>query len=156
MDKELFFKRLLESLEQALAGALEASHDAADYAVNEESRAESKWDTQGLEASYLAAGQADQARQCAEVISGLKAQQSELLKEKKCICPGALFLCQINGSDEYFFYAAVAGGHTVRMGRSEITVISPQSPLAGRLLGLKKGDDFRMPNGHPGKLIHVC
>ena len=68
MDKALFYQTLINTLESELKHAIDASKDAADYATNEEAKAESQWDTQGLEASYLAAGQADQARQWAEAI----------------------------------------------------------------------------------------
>ena len=68
MDKSHFFQRLLATLREELLHAVNASKDAAEYATNEESRAESQWDTQGLEASYLAAGQATQARQWAEAV----------------------------------------------------------------------------------------
>ena len=56
IDKSHFFQRLLATLREELLHAVNASKDAAEYATNEESRAESQWDTQGLEASYLAAG----------------------------------------------------------------------------------------------------
>ena len=53
MDKSHFFQCLLATLREELLHAVNASKDAAEYATNEESRAESQWDTQGLEASYL-------------------------------------------------------------------------------------------------------
>ena len=72
MNKTRFFNALLDKLREEVRLAVEASKDAAEYATNEESRAESQWDTQGLEASYLAAGQAGQARQWAEAIEELQ------------------------------------------------------------------------------------
>ena len=80
MDKSHFFQRLLATLREELLHAVNASKDAAEYATNEESRAESQWDTQGLEASYLAAGQATQARQWAEAVEELQSEREDLLK----------------------------------------------------------------------------
>ena len=37
----------------------------------------------------------------------------------------------------------------------EVTVITAQSPLAGRLLGLKAGDSFKLPNSSLGQVLTV-
>ncbi|MGB0259598.1 MAG: hypothetical protein ACPGES_13180 [Coraliomargarita sp.] len=155
MDKALFYKTLIKTLESELKHAIDASKDAADYATNEEAKAESQWDTQGLEASYLAAGQADQARQWAEAIEELQAEKHELLKLKNSVALGAYFKCDFGGSEEFFFFAGVAGGHIVPMEGHDVTVITPQSPLAGRLLGLKKGESFQLPNGIYGQVLAI-
>lgn len=155
MDKALFYDTLIKTLELELKSAIDASKDAADYATNEESRAESQWDTQGLEASYLAAGQADQARQWAEALEELQAEKMELLSRKNTIALGALFTCDFGGSEEHFFFAGVAGGHVVPMEGREVTVITPQSPLISRLRALKAGESFRLANGSFGQVLRV-
>ena len=155
MDKSQFFQLLIETLREECLHAIQASKDAADYATNEESRAESQWDTQGLEASYLAAGQASQARQWAEVIEELQSEREDLLKRNTSISLGALFSCDMGGEKEWFFFAGVAGGHTVATEAGAVTVITAQSPLAGRLRGLKPGDAFGLPNGSTGEVLSV-
>lgn len=155
MDKVRFFNALIDSLRQELQGAVNASRDAAEYATNEESRAESQWDTQGLEASYLAAGQAGQARTWAEAIEELQSEREDLTKLKTSISLGALFSCDFAGEAETFFFAGVAGGHVITMDGVEVTVITPQSPLIGRLRGLKVGESFRLPNGLIGQVLSV-
>ena len=114
IDKSQFFSRLLETLRAECLHAIEASKDAADYATNEESKAVSQWDTQGLEASYLAAGQASQARQWAEVVKELQSEREVLLKPNSDISPGALFYCDMGGELEWFFFAGVAGGQVIQ------------------------------------------
>ena len=37
----------------------------------------------------------------------------------------------------------------------EVTVITAQSPLAGRLLGRKAGDSFKLPNTSLGQVLTV-
>lgn len=156
MNKSEFFEKLLAALAADVDGAVRASRDAAEYATNEESRAESKWDTQGLEASYLAAGQAAQARERASALEDLSAQKSHLLSPKQRVEVGALFSCDFDGSVEYFFFAGTAGGESVRMGEIKVTVITPQSSLAGRLRGLRAGDIFRLPNGSFAEVLTVA
>lgn len=156
MDKTQFFNRLLDSLRQECLHAVQASKDAADYATNEESRAESQWDTQGLEASYLAAGQASQAKQWAIVIEELQSEREALLQHNADISLGAFFSCDFGGHAEWFYFAGVAGGHVIETeDLGAITVITAQSPLASRLLGLKPGANFSLPNGSMGKVLSV-
>ncbi|MGZ0709372.1 hypothetical protein ACWPKO_13660 [Coraliomargarita sp. W4R53] len=155
MNKTNFFQCLLSTLRKEALNAVNASKDAAEYATNEESRAESQWDTQGLEASYLAAGQATQARQWADAIEELQSEREELLKPKTQISFGALFSCDFGDSVEHFFFAGTAGGQNISMDTYEVTVITAQSPLAGRLLGRKAGDSFRLPNGSIGQVLTV-
>ncbi|NBB79250.1 MAG: hypothetical protein GVY36_07350 [Verrucomicrobia bacterium] len=156
MNKSDFFERLLSALQEELDGAVKASRDAAEYATNEESRAESQWDTQGLEASYLAAGQAGQARQWAVAINDLRSRRESLLQSKDRIAHGALFSCDFGDAPEYFFFAGVAGGQTVDIEGITVTVITQQSPLIARLRGLKVGESFRLPNGSIGQVLTVA
>jgi transcription elongation GreA/GreB family factor len=155
MNKANFLQRLLETLHAELQLAVKASKDAAEYATNEESRAESQWDTQGLEASYLAAGQASQARQWVDAIQDLQADREAILLPKSQISLGALCSCDFGDSVEHFFFASTAGGQAVAMDDYQVTVITAQSPLAGRLLGRKSGDRFRLPNGSDGQVLTV-
>ncbi|MEM8868614.1 MAG: hypothetical protein AAGC73_10140 [Verrucomicrobiota bacterium] len=155
MDKALFFNSLIETLRKEFQGAVAASKDAADYATDAESRAESQWDTQGLEASYLAAGQAGQARQWAEAVEELQSEREDLLRPKADISLGALFQCDLGSSVETFFYAGVAGGHVVVMEDYEVTVVTPQSPLASRVRGLSAGSSFVLANGASGRVLRI-
>lgn len=155
MDKSQFFIRLIETLRQECMHAIKASKDAAEYATDEESRAESQWDTQGLEAAYLAAGQAGQARQWAEAVEELQSERETLLKPRKTIGLGALFSCDLGDRAEWYFFAGVAGGHVVPMEQGDVTVITSRSTLASSLLGLQSGDTFSLLNGRKGELVSV-
>ncbi len=155
MNKTLFFNALIDTLREELIHAVNASKDAAEYATNDESRAESQWDTQGLEASYLAAGQAGQAKQWAEAIEELQSEREDLLKPNDKISLGALFKCDIGGSEEFFFFAGVAGGQVINVDNIEVTVLNSHSPLASRVLGRKVGETFVLPNGNTGEVLHI-
>ena len=111
----------------------------------------SQWDTQGLEASYLAAGQASQARQWAEVVEELQSEREVLLKPNSDISLGALFYCDMGGELEWFFFAGVAGGQVIQTEQGEVTVITAQSPLASRLRGRKVGIRLCCPTEARGR-----
>ena len=155
MNKTLFFNALIETLREEALHAVKASKDAAAYATDDEARAESQWDTQGLEASYLAAGQASQAQQWAEAVEELQSEREDLLKPNAAVSLGALFRCQMGAEQAVFFFAGVAGGQVITMDQMEVTVITSHSPLAARVRGLKAGQDFVLPNGSPGRILSV-
>ncbi|MEC7200257.1 MAG: transcription elongation factor GreAB, partial [Verrucomicrobiota bacterium] len=60
MDKILVWHQLKEAMEALLRRHQQANRQASAGATDEQSRAETKWDTSGLEASYLARGHARQ------------------------------------------------------------------------------------------------
>lgn len=155
MNKAAFFNALIDTLREEALHAVKASQDAADYATNEESRAESQWDTQGLEASYLAAGQAGQAKQWADAVEELQSERDGLVKTNTDISLGALFKVDLSGADEVFFLAGVAGGQVIQVDNIAVTVITAQSPLAARVRGLKIGETFTLPNGKLGEILAI-
>ncbi|MEM9017643.1 MAG: transcription elongation factor GreAB, partial [Verrucomicrobiota bacterium] len=133
MDKIAVYDALLAKLEAELSVAIGASRDAADYATNEEARAESKYDTQGLEASYLAAGQASLATENAQAIADLKSLKDELTQPRDVVVRGALVECNLEGESEWFFLCPVGGGEILEIGDKEISVLTVQSPLGATL-----------------------
>ena len=67
LDKTQIITGLLEVMESNLRRQFNANKNASDGAINAESRAETKWDTCGLEASYLARGHALQSKSVGSV-----------------------------------------------------------------------------------------
>lgn len=154
--KTSVYRALLEALHEHLSLASAASRDAADYATNEEARAESQWDTQGLEASYLAAGQAHHALEIANAIELLQDLESELLASKSEVQAGALITVESQGFRDRYFLVPAGGGQTVRIGDDhEVTTLTLQSPLGRVLLGKVAGTDYQLPNGMTGRLTEV-
>ena len=73
MDKSIILKAVLVALEEELRRQLKAQETAAAGATHVEAKAESKWDTCGLEQSYLARGQAKQFEALAMQVEELRA-----------------------------------------------------------------------------------
>ena len=153
MNKEKVYEELVVTLREVLNMTLKASQDAADYATNEESRAESKWDTQGLEASYLAAGQAANARELTADIQKLVDFRGDLTAACNAGRIGALVHCAMAGDKDWYYLAPVGGGQIVQLQGEYITVVSPQSPIYQALLGKRQGQSFQMPNGAQGDIL---
>src|SRR5580692_249651 len=69
MDKTGLIKSIIGSLTENLEMLHNAARASHAEATHESSRAENKYDTRGLEAAYLAGGQARQAREILEAIT---------------------------------------------------------------------------------------
>ena len=73
MNKGTLIKQIIGSLTESLAVLEKAARASHEEATHESSKAESKYDTRGLEAAYLAGGQARQAR---EILDSIKAYEA--------------------------------------------------------------------------------
>ncbi|GEM_PF-73625 len=155
MNKTDVIQAIIQELEAQLATATAASKQAAETATDEESKAETKWDTQGLEASYLAAGQAEQARVIGEALQTMKRFLDNLQAESEVITAGTLVKCDLNGATDWFFVSPVGGGLTVEIEDIMVTVLTPQSPLGSKILRKNVGTVFTLPNGAAGKVLSV-
>ena len=73
MKKAELVEQIITSLTESLAVLEKAARASHEEATHESSKAESKYDTRGLEAAYLAGGQARQAR---EILDSIKVYES--------------------------------------------------------------------------------
>lgn len=132
----------LRSRFERLSGAARDAHAAA---TDPGSKAESKYDTRNLEASYLAKGQ---ARQVEELADSVRIFESLVLPDfgiEDPIDAGALVEVELNGDTAFFLLAPVGGGMTLDHFGSELTVLTPDSPMYQRLIGLRMGDSLESP-----------
>ena len=73
MNKPMILKALLAELEEELRRLMAANEQASAGATDSEARAETKWDTCGLESSYLARGHAQQFQALVADVENLRA-----------------------------------------------------------------------------------
>src|SRR3982751_526471 len=120
---------ILEALRDNLAVLEKAARASHAEATHESSKAENKYDTRGLEAAYLAGGQARQAR---EIQESIKLYQSLIVRDfapDEPIDLGALVELDSNGTPATYFIGPKNSGLEIQFRRKEITIITTQSPL---------------------------
>ena len=155
MNKRSVLEKIIAELESQLALAKGASQEAADYATHEESKADSKWDTQGLEASYLAAGQAAQVLETAKIIQTFGNYLEEVEQRHSRVEVGAMFELKMAGLSNWFFLSASGGGVSIEQDETTVTVITPRSPIAHRVVGRSEGEVIELPNGNEAVLASL-
>jgi transcription elongation GreA/GreB family factor len=142
---------LIKKITAKLTGELEVYFRAAQFsraeATHESSKAESKYDTRGLEASYLARGQSKQAAEIESAIAEFEQLAVRNFGVGEPIDLGALVELEHGGENSIYFLGPRAGGTEVLHDKKEILVITPQSPLGEQLMGKKSGDTFQLKLG---------
>lgn len=123
---------------KALTGAALATHAEA---TNEENKAEDKYDTRGLEASYLAHGQSMAAEEAALALLQFEALAARDFAKNEPIQLGAfVVLSEKQGSENCYFLGPRAGGTEVEIEGRSVVVITALSPMGRLLMGKSLGE----------------
>src|SRR3979409_1077239 len=110
MKKSQLLTQIIAALTQSLNVLEKAARASHEEATHESSRAESKYDTRGLEAAYLAGGQ---ARQPKEILDSIKLYEVRPLKDfapDEPIDLTALVELDTDGTRATFFIGPKSGG----------------------------------------------
>lgn len=129
----LVVQRLRAELNSLTSAALESHADATD----EQNKAENKYDTRGLEASYLAHGQSKAAEEAALAVTQFESLALRPYTFADVIGVGAVVTLD-NG--DLYFIGPRAGGTEVSLEGQTIMVVTPSSPLGRQLVGRHQGD----------------
>ncbi len=159
MTKRAVIQKIIETLQSELETYTRAAKASHAEATAEENRAENKYDTRGLEASYLAAGQANKIVELEESIAAFGELQNRRFGSDEGIEVGALIEISQDGEHAHYFIGPSAGGTEVTCDKHEVLVITPQSPLGSQLQNRKQGDQLKLTLAGETQqvdLINVC
>ncbi len=155
MTKRLVIQKIIETLQSELETYVRAAKFSHAEATAEENRAENKYDTRGLEASYLAAGQANKIVELEESIAAFDALRGRKFNEAEGIDVGALIEISQDGERAHYFIGPSAGGTEIEIGETEVLVITPQSPLGSQLKGAKQGSKMNINLAGRKQLVEI-
>jgi transcription elongation GreA/GreB family factor len=144
MDKPFLQHLICQRLEADLALLVAAAESARQAATHEESKAENKYDTRGLEASYLAAGQSRRAEEIRRALAAWRALQLRPYDDASGIQLGALvLLAGAGGQCQWLLLGPDGAGLKLSHEGVEITLITAHAPLGQQLLGRGPGDEVQ-------------
>jgi len=155
MKKAELIKQIITSLTESLGVLEKAARASHEEATHESSKAESKYDTRGLEAAYLAGGQARQAREILDSIKDYEALATREFDPGEPIELTAVVELSADGSQSTYFIGPKNGGLEINYRRREIMVITPQSPLGQNLMGRKAGQRWAAKLGGSTVKYHI-
>lgn len=142
MNKEALLKVIVDKINADLALAKEAVKMTYKSATDSENIAECKYDTTGLEASYLVQGQ---ARRAEELEKSLEAFLCLKVKPVQKVLLNALVTLQNeSGNEELIYIGPASGGIKIHFEDREVTVVTPISPLGRALLAKVTGNQIEL------------
>ncbi len=156
ISKTILFDLLKAQLESDLQTNLRAADMAHKAATDSESKAETQYDTLGLEASYLAHGQSMRAHELQNALSRLEliAEQSQNTLDTVDLFH-LVTLEDESEKQKYYFICPVAGGYKLEQNNHQINVLSPESPLGELLLGGQKDDEISLNIGSRQQTFYI-
>jgi transcription elongation GreA/GreB family factor len=148
--KEALLKELISRASTELIALEAAAKSNRDFATDQEFKAESKYDTRALEASYLASAEAKRVEELKLEIQILEEVDVNASKKLGEISIGALVELEHNKQKRFYFLIPTAGGTILSVDNTPVVVVSVFSPIGDALIGLKTNDEFEVetPKAH--------
>ncbi|MBE7156826.1 MAG: transcription elongation factor GreAB [Rhodospirillales bacterium] len=144
MNKASVVQQVIAHLDAELLRYAKAARVAHREATDEQSRAENKYDTRGLEASYLAHGQSRQVIETEQAREQYASMSLRDFSPAEAIGVGSLIHLESGGERLWYFLGPAAGGAEVECGGQEVLVITALSPLGRLLVGKRHGEQVRL------------
>jgi transcription elongation GreA/GreB family factor len=142
MDKFFLQHLVLEQLAEDLLLAEQAVRAAHETATHQENIAENKYDTLGLEAAYLATGQARRAEAIRQAMANWRQFRPRPYDASKGIQLGALVCLACSDDKQQQVFLGPDGGSMKLLSDSQLVqVISCESPLGRAILGKCEGEE---------------
>ena len=142
LDKFKLQRQVLERLAEDLLQAEEAVRTAHETATHEENIAENKYDTLGLEAAYLATGQARRVEAIRHAMTHWRQFRPGPYDAGKGIQLGALVcLVDTDEKQQHVFLGPEGGSMKLVNDAQLVQIISSESPLGMAMLGKGEGDE---------------
>lgn len=158
MNKAKLLEQIIARLQSEMDMLTQAALATHAEATDEENKAEDKYDTRGLEASYLAIGQSKAAEEAALAHAQFSALSSRPWPTSAPIGLGALLTLEGPGGSAHYFMGPRAGGTEIDHAGQTVMVITPHSPLGRQLMGRQQGDTLQLELGgkrSPHRLVSV-
>ena len=144
MNKRALIQKIIANLAAEVESYARSARASQAEATDEQSKAENKYDTRGLEASYLSHGQSRHAAELEEAIEQYHALALRDFGAGDAIDLSALVEVEREGETMRYFIGPRAGGMEIGHAGRAVLVITPQSPLGRELMGAKVGVRFEM------------
>ena len=155
MNKRAIIQKITAKLVAELEIYFRAAQFSRAEATHESNKAENKYDTRGLEASYLARGQSKQAAELEAAIAEFEELGVRKFANGDATGIGALVELEHGGESSFYFLGPRAGGTEVLHDKKEILVITPKSPLGEQLMGKKQGDQPQINFGGEKQMAKI-
>lgn len=155
MDKSQLLALLLGQMQQELNAAQVAAREAHEGAIHEQSKAETQYDTIGLEHAYLAEGQSRRIAELHGEIISLRNLPPAVQGDGQIRFNSLIVLEDDNATQMRLWLLPAGGAQSVQSPAGPVQVITPKSPIASLLRGKLTGDSIRLANGREMHILSI-
>ena len=157
MNKLQIITKITKLLTSELTLATNAASTAHSDAIDDQSVAETQYDTLAIEASYLAEGQSKRVQEYQEALKAYQQLNSPDFDQNTPIGLTALIqLSKDQAGKSWFFIGPFAGGFRCNLDDQLITVITPASPMGQALMDKYQDDDIEIQLGSEKLTDTIC
>ena len=156
MDKKQLIVQVIGQLQADLDTNIAAANKAREDATHEENVAENKYDTLGLEASYLAHGQSKRVKALENDIAVYRSMPLRNFTEASAVDLSALVTLEaVDGRLKHLFIGPAGGGIQISYEAYTVIFITPEAPIGKALIGRYSGDVVMLPQGE-FEITDIC
>jgi len=148
MNKSLLIAQIIKHLQQELANCELAAANAHLAATDDQSIAETQYDTLAIESAYLAEGQSRRIIEFKAAIDAFEQLACEKLSSGMVNLGSVVQLSEDEQKQHFFFIAPAAAGYRFSINGQNFTVITPNSPMGLALLGKQLDDEIEISIGN--------
>lgn len=142
--KRSLLDELLKKSREELVDLTRSALEQKNFATDPEFKAESKYDTRALEASYLASAEAKRVEELKLEIQILEEVDLNASSRMGEISIGSLVELSYSERKMLYFLIPTAGGTLLKIKDDAVVVVSVFSPIGDAMLGLKSGEKFEV------------
>lgn len=155
MNKRKVIEAFKAEIREQLRVLVESAQAAHGAATHEESKPEDKYDTRGLEASYLAGAQSKRVMERQQQLTLFEHLEVLTFGPEDPILATALVTLASESQISHFLLMPFGGGLSVTCEGTIVRCITPQSPLGKVLLGKRLGDEIEVAIGKSPKVYEI-
>ncbi|WP_426369592.1 hypothetical protein [Pseudocolwellia sp. HL-MZ7] len=152
MNKKDIIQKVLQHLSNELEATKLAAHNAHLAATDDQSIAETQYDTVAIEAGYLAEGQSKRVEEIKHSIKLFEQFNTQELEASSTVALGSLVQLEKGiENNEWLFIAPSSGGFKCDITSekdnnltNKITVITPHSPMGQALINREVDDEVTL------------
>jgi len=142
--KEQLLDELISHLTHELDALLLAAEAAHSASTDDESVAETQYDTLAIEAGYLAEGQSQRVTALTQERMALESLAEQMTEHTHVRLGTFVQLANDEASNAWFYLSPACAGYRTTIDGHEITVITPKSPMGSALVGKAVDDEVRL------------
>ena len=159
MNKKALVAHITRQIAEELAAITQAAKNTYDIATHEDNKAENKYDTRGLEASYLAGAQAQRVNDMKDVLAIFENLPIKEFNDDSAIATTALVEVSLKEKVSFVLVMPKGGGQSALYEGTPVQVITAESPLGRALIGRHVGDIVELTAGQTKReyeILSIC